>query len=116
MVSENIRATLTVGEKTVDMADKPAAEDLIKDMLTETFPELKGGKMAEIRAELKNIRGVEVKSKVVDAKDSQSKVVTAVKFEYDGEPSEVEEILMLEAQNRPLNADLYSPQAALPLE
>lgn len=72
--------------------------------------------MSEIRAELKNIGGVEVKSKVVEVKNGQAKVRTAVKFEYDGEPSEVEPILMLEAQGRPLNADLYSPQAAMALE
>jgi len=68
--------------------------------------------MSEIRAELKNIRAVEIKSKVFNVKDDKPKVVTAVRFEYDGEPSEMENILMLEAQNRPVNADIYSPQAA----
>ena len=72
--------------------------------------------MSEIRAELKNIRNVEVRSKVIEAKDSDPKVVTAVKFEYDGEPSEVEPILLLEAQNRPVQADIYSPQLAMSLE
>ena len=72
--------------------------------------------MSEIRAELKNIRNVEIKSKVADVKDNQSKVVTEVKFQYDGEPSEVQAILLLEAQGRPVNADLYSPQAALVAE
>ena len=72
--------------------------------------------MPEIKADLKNIRNVEIKSKVVDAKDSDSKVVTAVKFEYDGEPSEVQDILLLEAQSQPINAQLYSPQAAFALD
>jgi len=72
--------------------------------------------MSEIRADLENIRNVEVKSKVVSAKNESPKVVTAVKFEFDGEPSKVEEILLLEAQGRPINADLYSPQAAFALD
>ena len=72
--------------------------------------------MSEIRANLKNIRGVEVKAKVVEVKNSNPKIVTAVKFEYDGEPSEIEEILLLEAQGRPVNAELYSPRAAFALE
>ena len=72
--------------------------------------------MAEIRAELKNIRSVAICSKVIDVKDDKPKIVTRVSFEYDGEPSEMENILQLEAQNRPVNADIYSPQAALPLK
>jgi hypothetical protein len=73
--------------------------------------------MPEIRAELKNIRNVEVKSKVVEQKAPlDPKIVTAVKFEYDGEPSEVQAILLLESQSRPISADLYSPQAAFALD
>lgn len=71
--------------------------------------------MSEIKPDLKNIRNVEIKSKVVDV-ESDPKIVTVVKFEYDGEPSEVEEILMLEAQNKPIHANLYSPHFTLHLE
>jgi len=67
----------------------------------------------EIRASLKNIRNVEVKSKVAG---DPSKVVTAVRFEFDGEPSQVQEILLLEAQGKPVNAELYSPQLAFALD
>jgi len=70
----------------------------------------------EIRASLKNIRNVEVKSKVAETKDLPPKVVTAVRFEFDGEPSLVQEILLLEAQGKPVNAELYSPQLALALD
>ena len=72
--------------------------------------------MSEIRAELKNIRSVTISSRVVDVKDDKPKVITKVSFEYDGEPSEMENILQLEAQNRPVNADIYSPQAAFKLD
>ena len=72
--------------------------------------------MPEIRAKLDNIRNVELKAKVVDVKDQPSKIVTAVKFEYEGEPSAMEEILMLEAQGHPVNAEIFSPQAAMVLE
>lgn len=114
---KDLKATLTYHGKTVDMDDKSAAEGLIKDMITETYSEFKGGrKMSEIRAELKNIRNVRLSSKVAEAKDNNPKIVTGVSFEYDGEPSLMEDILQLEAQNRPVNADIYSPQAALPLE
>lgn len=71
--------------------------------------------MSEIRASLKNIRDVSLTSKVVNVKESSPKVVTKVSFEYDGEPSLMEDILLLEAQNRPVNADIYSPQAAMSL-
>lgn len=73
-------------------------------------------KLSEVRANLKNIRKVKVKSQVVEVKDDDSKIVTAVSFEYDGEPSEIEGILLLETQGRPLNAELYSPQAAMVLD
>ena len=72
--------------------------------------------MAELKVELKNIRNVEIKSKVVVVKDQDPKIVTAVRFEYDGEPSEVEQILMLESQNQPINAYLGTPQLALAMD
>ena len=72
--------------------------------------------MGELKVELKNIRNVEIKSKVVAVKDQDPKVVTAVRFEYDGEPSEVESIMMLEAQNQPINAYLGTPQLALAMD
>jgi len=72
--------------------------------------------MTEIRASLKNIRNVEIKSKVMAVKDADSKVVTAVKFEYDGEPSEVQDIPLLEAQGKPVYADLFSPQITFALD
>jgi len=71
---------------------------------------------SEIKATLNNIRNVEIKSKVIDVKDESPKVVTVVKFEYDGEPSAMEEILLLEAQGKPVNAKLYSPQFAFAMD
>ena len=113
---EKSKATLVYDGKSADMDDKSAAEGLIKDMLTQNFPEFKGGKMPEIRAKLENIRNVRINSRVKDDADNKPKIVTSVSFEFDGEPSEVQPILLLEAQNRPVNAELYSPQAAMPLE
>jgi len=70
--------------------------------------------MPEIRVMLESIRNVRISSHVVDVKDADAKIVTSVRFDYDGEPSEMENILLLEAQNRPINTEMYSPQAALP--
>jgi len=72
--------------------------------------------MAELKVELKNIRNVVIKSKVVAVKDQDPKVVTAVKFEYDGEPSEIEQVLMLEAQNQPIDVTMNTPQLALEMD
>ena len=72
--------------------------------------------MSEIKVELKSIRNVEVKSKVVMVKDSDPKIITAVRFEYEGEPSEVEAILLLEAQGQPVNATMGTPQLALEMD
>ena len=72
--------------------------------------------MSEVRAKLENIRNVEVKSKVVYPKDEEPKVVTAVKFEYEGPPSQMQDILILESQHHPVNAELYSLQGAFSLE
>lgn len=69
-----------------------------------------------VLTKLENIRNVEVKAKVVPVKDGDPKVVTAVRFEYDGEPSEVEGILMLEAQGQPIYAELGTPQLALAMD
>jgi hypothetical protein len=72
--------------------------------------------MAELKVELENIRNVEIKSKVVTVKDQDPRVVTSVRFEYDGEPSEIEPILMLEAQGQPINTTMGTPQLALAMD
>lgn len=71
---------------------------------------------SEVSVNLKNIRNVEIKSKVVDVKDDPPKVVTVVRFEYDGEPSQMETILLLETQGKPVNASFDTPQLAFTLE
>jgi hypothetical protein len=72
--------------------------------------------MAEIRAELKNIKNVKVNSSVVSAGDDDPKVITKVSFQFEGEPSEVEKILMAEAQHQDVHADLYSPQTKFEID
>jgi len=70
--------------------------------------------MPEIKAELKEIRGVELRSKVVEVKDGDPKVVTQVKFQYEGEPSEMEGILMAESRGLRVHSDFHCEQ--MPLE
>jgi hypothetical protein len=65
---------------------------------------------------LKNIRNVRVTAKVVEVKDSDAKVVTHISFQYDGEPSQVNTILLAEAQNVPVNARMYSEQIMMELD
>ena len=65
---------------------------------------------------LKSVRNVEIKSKVMEVKDLPPKVVTAVKFEYDGEPSQMQDILLLEAQGKPVDASFRTPQLAFDLD
>ncbi len=117
-MKEKIKTTLTYPGKSVDM-DTPEAGKLITEMVQNLHPELKGGLMdgKQIKAELKCIRNVEVKSKVESpGKDLPPQVMTAVKFEYVGEPSQVQVILIAEAAGTPINATLYSLQGVLPLE
>ena len=71
--------------------------------------------MNEINIELKNIRGVQVQAKVVYEKNADPKIVTEVHFEYDGEPSQAESILILEEQGQIVNAEFKTPQLALSL-
>ena len=70
----------------------------------------------EVKAVLANIRNVEVRSRVVVVRDIGAKIVTAVKFEYDGEPSAVNDILQAEASGIPVNASLYSEQLAFDMD
>jgi hypothetical protein len=72
--------------------------------------------VSEINCNLLNIRGVKVVSKVVFVKDEDPMVVTQVSFQYEGEPSEVENILMAEAQGVKVSARLYSQQGMLDFE
>ena len=72
--------------------------------------------MAEINCMLKNIRNVRVTAKVVEVKDSDAKVVTHISCQYDGEPSQVNPILLAEAQNVPVNARMYSEQIMMELD
>jgi len=65
---------------------------------------------------LKNISGVEVKAKVVTPPKGDAKIITVVKFQYEGEPSEAENLLMLEAQNQSIDAEFRTPQFSLDLD
>uniref|UniRef100_A0A6M3KQI5 Uncharacterized protein n=1 Tax=viral metagenome TaxID=1070528 RepID=A0A6M3KQI5_9ZZZZ len=66
--------------------------------------------MAEIRAELKAVRNVSIAAKVTG---DPPKVVTAVKFEYDGEPSEMQNILLLESQGQKVDASFHAEQLVM---
>ena len=73
--------------------------------------------MAEqINIKVENIRNVEIKSKVVTSKDQPPKIITAVRFEYEGEPSEMENLLMLETQGQHINATFDTPQMSFELD
>jgi hypothetical protein len=67
-------------------------------------------------ANLKNIRNVEIKSKVVLVKNHPPKVMTAVRFEFEGEPSEIQSMLLAEAQNQPINATFNCPQLSFEID
>lgn len=67
------------------------------------------------QVELKNIRNVNIKSDVETPKDGNAKIVTSVSFKYDGPPSQVQDILKLEASNIKIDATFHSPQASLGL-
>lgn len=71
--------------------------------------------MSEINIKLGNIRAVRVQAKVVYEKDTDPRIVTKVSFEYDGEPSKAESILLLEEQGQCIDAIFETPQLSLGL-
>lgn len=66
-----------------------------------------------IKATLRNIEGVQIKSKVTTEKNETPKVVTSVNFDYDGKPSTMESILDLAAKGLPIHVKFYTPQLPL---
>jgi hypothetical protein len=103
---QDLKASLTYHGKTVDMDDKSAAEGLIKDMITETFPEFKGGKMPGVRIELKRVEGINLKPK-------NNKVI--ISMEAYMSPGDIARLFNIAGQGVPMQAVIESPQAEFDL-
>jgi len=71
---------------------------------------------SNLNIKIENIRNVEIKSKCVPIKDHPPKIVTAVHFEYDGDPSMMEDLLTLETEGQRINAAFDSPQFKLDMD
>ena len=106
MNKKEIKATLTVGDKTVDMDDKPAADKLMGDMITQIIPEFKGGKMGGIRIEIKRAEEITIKPK-------NNKVVISMLTYLT--PGDIGRLFHLAGQGVPVSAVIESPQAEFDL-
>jgi hypothetical protein len=70
----------------------------------------------EIKAQLMDVFDVSINSKVVSPKDDTPKIVTIVKFEYEGQPSVMEQVLQLAVKGQPIFVKFYSPQLSMSIE
>jgi hypothetical protein len=107
MAGKDIKATLTFDGKSVAMADNPAAENLIKDIITQRFPELKGGKMPiGVRIEIKRVEAINLKPK-------EDKIM--ITMEAWMSPGDMARLRHLSGQGVPVSAVFESPQAEFDL-
>lgn len=73
--------------------------------------------MPEIKVEIKEIQKLELKAKIVEEKEEgeivDRRVVTAVKFEYDGTPLMLNQVLLALANGHRVSAAFHSPQSIM---
>lgn len=76
--------------------------------------------MPEINVNIKGIEKMEVKAKIVEDREEgqvvDKRVVTAVKFEFDGTPMMLNQVLLALANDHEVAVCFQSPQSIMSLE
>lgn len=70
----------------------------------------------EIKAQLMDVSDIQISSKIKTEREGSPRLVTSVKFEYEGMPSAMEPILQLAAGGQPVFVKFYSPQLGMKME
>ena len=67
----------------------------------------------EVKASIQEVTDFQINCKLVTQKEGSPRIITSVKFEYEGHPSVMEPILILASTGKPIFVKFYSPQLAM---